>query len=308
MAERDHTVHTFLLPRVTSHLPRSLDKGCPLLQLLLKRIEAARPTSRCRGSFLLCSSRAEREVSMKTVQQMLICGLLAALTTLAVAATVFVRAATATVAAVPAEIRLTRTALLQEAGAARQDLTRQIAAARVAALAISDRQATAFRTGILAQSADFGEAAGRRLGGTLSKLDATLATTTAIELDLRPTLQHSASITAQIDDSLPVFLDCDHNPDCVFNRYVGVSRGIEHAAIDVSGMSADFRRDWPAYLKTWQDIGVQTDGFVANMNRLTHPHWYDRLIGYGLNGVVIYRTLNPLGAAVTGAQILSSRP
>jgi len=44
------------------------------------------------------------------------------------------------------------------------------------------------------------------------------------------------------------------------------------------------------------------------MNRLTRPRWYDRLIGYGLNGVVIYRSLNPAGAAVTGAQILSARP
>jgi len=245
---------------------------------------------------------------MKTVQQVFVCGLLAALTALAVAAALFVRAATATIASVPAEIRLTRAAFLRETRAARQDLTREVAAARVAAVEISDRQATAFRTGILAQSADFGDAAGRRLGATLSKLDTTLAATNAIELDLRPTLQHSAAIAAQVDDSLPLFLNCDHNPDCVFNRYVGVSRGVETAAIDVSGMSRDFRRDWPAYLKTWQDIGVQTDGFVANINRLTRPHWYDRLIGYGLNGVVIYRSLNPVGAAVTGAQILSSRP
>ena len=245
---------------------------------------------------------------MKTLRQVLICALLAALTALALAATLFVRAATATVAAVPAEIRLTRAALVHQADAARQDLTHQLAAARVAALELSDRQATALRTGILAQTAGFGGATSRQIGGTLSRIDTALATTTSLERELGPTLRHSAAIAAQIDDSLPMFLDCDHNPDCVFNRYVGVSRGIETAATDVSGMSRDFRRDWPAYLRTWQDIGVQTDGFVANMNRLTHPHWYDRLIGYGLNGVIIYRSLNPVGAAVTGAQILSSRP
>ncbi len=245
---------------------------------------------------------------MKTVQRVFICVLLAALSALAVAATLFVRAATVTVAAIPAEIRLTRAALLRETGEARRDLTRQVAAARVAALALSDRQATAFRTGILAQTADFSGTTSRQLGGTLSQIDSALATATSLEGDLRPTLRHSAAIAAQIDDSLPMFLDCDHNPDCVFNRYVGVSRGIETAATNVSGMSRDFRRDWPAYLKTWQDIGVQTDGFVANMNRLTRPRWYDRLIGYGLNGVVIYRSLSPVGAAVTGTQILSSRP
>ncbi|MGO9229925.1 MAG: hypothetical protein ACLQKA_12070 [Bryobacteraceae bacterium] len=245
---------------------------------------------------------------MKTVQQVLVCALLVAFTALGVAATIFVRAATVTVAAVPAEIRLTRAALVEQAGAARQDLTRQIAATRSAALAVADRQATQFRTGLLAQTAGFGDTTSRQLGGTLSRIDTALDSTSSLERELRPTIRHSASVAAQIDSSLPMFLDCDHNPDCVFNRYVGVSRGIETAAIDVSGMSRDFRRDWPSYLKTWQDIGVQTDGFVANMHRITQPHWYDRLIGYTLNGVLIYRNLNPAGAVVTGAQILSSRP
>jgi hypothetical protein len=245
---------------------------------------------------------------MNTVRQVFVCILMAALTALAIAATVFVRAATATVAAVPAEIRLTRAAMVAEADAARQDLTTQIALTRSAALTVSDRQLTAFRTGLLAQTAGFGDTTSRQLGGTLSRIDTALATTTQIEAELRPALHHSASVAARIDDSLPMFLDCDHNPDCVFNRYVGVSRGVETAATDVSAMSRDFRRDWPNYLKTWQDIGVQTDGFVANMNRLTHPHWYDRLIGYAVNGALIYRNLNPVGAAITGAQILSSRP
>ena len=245
---------------------------------------------------------------MKTVRQVLVCALLAALTALAVAAIILVRAATATVAAIPVEILETRAALVAEAHAARQDLDHQIAATRSAALALSDRQATAFRTGLLAQTAGFTDTTSRQFGATLSRIDIALDAATSLETELRPTLRHSASVAAQLDDSLPMFLDCDHNPDCVFNRYVGVSRGIETAAIDVSGMSHDFRRDWPSYLKTWQDIGAQTDGFAANMNRLTHPHWYDRLIGYTLNGALIYRSLNPAGAVVTGVQMLSSRP
>ena len=245
---------------------------------------------------------------MKLLQQVFVCALLAALTVLAVFATVFVRAATITVAAIPDEIQLTRAALVLQAEAARQDLSRQLAATRTSALALSDRQATAFRTGVLEQTANLADTANRRFGSTLSQVDSTLATTRSLEVSLQPTLLHSAAVAAQIDDSLPMFLNCDHNPDCVFNRYVGVSRGIETAAIDVSGMSRDFRRDWPAYLKTWQDIGVQTDSFAVNTNRLTRPRWYDRLIGYGLNGVVIYRSLNPVGAAVNGAQFLSGRP
>ena len=37
----------------------------------------------------------------------------------------------------------------------------------------------------------------------------------------------AASVVAQVNDSAPLYLDCDHNPDCLFNRYVGVSVAIE---------------------------------------------------------------------------------
>ena len=106
---------------------------------------------------------------------------------------------------------------------------------------------------------------------------------------------------------MPLFLDCDHNADCVFNRYVGASRGIEHAAQDVSVMSADFRGALPKALTVWEDFGSQADGVASNLNRLTKPKWYDRLLGYGLNGVVIYRNLNPATIpAVAAARLLLS--
>jgi hypothetical protein len=44
------------------------------------------------------------------------------------------------------------------------------------------------------------------------------------------------------------------------------------------------------------------------LNRLTKPKWYDRLLGYGLNGVVIYRNLNPAtSVAVRATQLLTAR-
>lgn len=36
-----------------------------------------------------------------------------------------------------------------------------------------------------------------------------------------------------------------------------------------------------------QNIGTNVDGITANINYLTKPHWYNCLLGYGLNGVVI---------------------
>jgi hypothetical protein len=60
---------------------------------------------------------------------------------------------------------------------------------------------------------------------------------------------------------------------------------------------------------TWNQIGTGIAGTAANLDRLTKPHWYDRLIGYGLNGVMIYRNLNPAtNLTVKGAQLVTGRP
>jgi ABC-type transporter Mla subunit MlaD len=235
---------------------------------------------------------------MKTVQQVFACALLAALTALTIAAVRVVNS-------VPAEIRETREALFGEVAAARRDLNAQLRdlAER------SERQITGLRQNTLAEVDEIRETADRRLGDTLSRADAALATLDATRQDLKPVLAQSAAVATHVNDALPLFLDCDHNPDCVFNRYVGASKGIERAALNFGQASADVRGAVPRMLSTWDQIGVGVAGTAANLDRLTKPHWYDRLIGYGLNGVVIYRNLNPATNLTTrGAQIVSGRP
>jgi hypothetical protein len=235
---------------------------------------------------------------MKTVLQIFVCALLAALTALAVAALRVVQA-------IPGEIDGTRAALVNEVDATRRDLYKQLRDLTVR----SDRQATALRAETLAEVDQIRQTADRRLGDTLARADAALDTLDAARRDLKPTLENSAAITAQVNDALPLFLDCDHNPDCVFNRYVGASKGIERAAMNFGQASADVRSAVPQMLATWNQIGVGVAGTAVNLDRLTKPHWYDRLIGYGLNGVVIYRNLNPAASVtVKGAQLLSGRP
>jgi hypothetical protein len=112
-----------------------------------------------------------------------------------------------------------------------------------------------------------------------------------------------------MDDAAPLWLDCEYNPDCLFNRYVGSSKGIERAALNFGQMSLDVKNALPTAITTWQSIGTNVAGITANVNQLTKPRWYDRLLGYGLNGVVIYRNLNPATSlTVKGAQLVSSRP
>jgi len=235
---------------------------------------------------------------MKTLQQALLCAFLAALTALAGYTAMLIHTATRTVAAIPSELAATRTALIEETRAARREL-----------LTRSERQFAALRSDTVAQLSQIREAADRRLGDTLARADTALVTLNNLRQDVKPTLDHSAAITAQIDDSLPLFLDCDHNPDCIFNRYVGASKGIERAALNFGEASQDVRGALPKMLLTWNQIGVSVSGTAGNVERLTKPHWYDRLIGYALNGIVIYRSLNPVtNLTMKGMQTLSARP
>jgi hypothetical protein len=246
---------------------------------------------------------------MKTFQQILVCTLLSALTALVVCTILLLRAATATVAAIPGEVQATRRELAGVADAVRKDLTAQVESARQDVLTRSERQSAAVRADVMAEVAEIRKMADRRLGDTLARADAALGTVEALRLDLKPVLDNSAAAAAQVNASLPLFLDCDHNVDCVFNRYVGASRGIERAALNFGQMTEDQREALPKMLLTWQQIGADVSGTAGNLNRLTKPHWYDRLLGYGLNGAVIYRNLNPITSlTVTGAQILSAHP
>src|SRR5580692_11227041 len=171
---------------------------------------------------------------MKTIQQTLACILLAAVASLAVCSVLLVRAATWAVAALPNEIQATRSALVGEIAATRIDLTTQIAAARRDLLARTEREADALRKDVIAEASEVRITADRRLGDTLSRVD-------SVRQDLKPSLDHTAAITAQVNDALPLYLDCDHNPDCAFNRFQGTSKAIERASANFGQMSQDVR-------------------------------------------------------------------
>ena len=246
---------------------------------------------------------------MKTFQQILVCALLAAATALVVCAILLLRAATTTVSAVPGEVEATRRELIGVVEAARKDLTAQVESARRDVLTRAERQSAALRTEALTEAAEIRKMADRRLGDTLTHADTALGTVEALRRDLKPVLDNSAAIAAQVNGSLPLFLDCDHNVDCVFNRYVGASKGIERAAQNFGQASTTFDNAFPRILGSADSLVADSAATAANIKRLTTPKWYDRLIGYGLNGVVIYRNLNPVtNLTLKGAQILASRP
>lgn len=72
------------------------------------------------------------------------------------------------------------------------------------------------------------------VASNLGRANDSLADVSQTAAALRPALDNTAKITAQIDDALPLYLDCDHNADCVFNRYVGVAQSTEKAMREVA--------------------------------------------------------------------------
>jgi len=155
---------------------------------------------------------------MNTLRMALWCVLLASLVALVTSVILLVRQTTAVIAVLPAAVerqireqgKETRTTALAAIGDTRRELWAEVARTRGDLFARVDRLT------------DVSE---RALSEVTASVDAISGTAT----ELRPVLENAAKITAQVNDVLPMFVDCDHNPDCVYNRYVGVAQSTERA-------------------------------------------------------------------------------
>ena len=230
---------------------------------------------------------------MKIVCQICLCGLLAALAALAISGIELVRAATATVSGLPAEVALTRAAVIAEAEAARKDV-----------LARSERQVVALRGELRGEADEIRETADRRLGDTLMRADKALETAEALRRDVKPVL----------DEARGTLQDADRTVADLHPQLLGLVAAAKVTAGETAQTMRDFRNAVPSFIAQGQKISANVDtatlefsGVANNLNRLTKPKWYDRLLGYGLNGAILYRDLNPATSLmVTGVQLLTS--
>lgn len=208
--------------------------------------------------------------------------------------------------AVSGELQATRSAVVAQVAAARVDLSGQLEGARKDLLVRTEREMADLRAGVLDEAAQIRTTADRRVGDSLARVDTALGEVQELRADLKPVLanaatleQHADGLTTDAKDSLD---------DLYFDVKASVA-SVTLATNSVGQMSMDVKAATPKALATWQGIGTNVDGITANVNYLTKPRWYDRLLGYGLNGVVIYRNLNPAAnLTIKGAQFLSSRP
>lgn len=122
--------------------------------------------------------------------------------------------------------------------------------------------------------------------------------------DLQPTLAHAASITAHADGAAAILFRRDALPA----QLLGLTAAAKVTLGETAQTMRTVRDAAPLFVAQGQKITADFGGITANINRLTKPHWYDRLLGYGLNGAILFRELHPATSlTIKGAEWISSQ-
>ena len=129
-----------------------------------------------------------------------------------------------------------------------------------------------------------------------------------------------AQVPAILGSRLDKYTDCDKNELCwqgqfsdsmfairttsrdVSDTMVGINHTLPIVETNITKLSDTFAVEVPK-------ITTNVAGITDNINKLTHPHWYDRILGYVGLGVGVYRNLNPVtNLTITGTQMIANRP
>lgn len=101
--------------------------------------------------------------------------------------------------------------------------------------------------------------------------------------------------------------DCVHNGLCWQNLATDTLTNFRFTGKDISASANLFNQQFPVFISGVNTTVTNFGEITTNIKRITTPHWYDRILGYALNGAILYRNLNPVtNITLTGAQAVSS--
>jgi hypothetical protein len=114
---------------------------------------------------------------------------------------------------------------------------------------------------------------GNKLADQLIKAEADLNVQLGIlNSNMSAVLEPTGKLLAQANDAAPLFLDCVQNSDCLFNRWVGIGRGIEKMAENGATTS--------------KNVAKLTEDVEKFTLEITKPKpWYKHLVDFGKLGV-----------------------
>lgn len=169
------------------------------------------------------------------------------------------------------------------------DLISEVKDARKA----SDRQITAARSDLRGESEAWRGMVDQRLvgvevmaAGRIDRLTDMVLTVTS------PT----AKLLTQIETVAPLWLDCEGNPDCAFNRFQGTSKAVEKMAMESAKASPEVSQSTVRIAQNvgqiTADVGVVTRNVAEVSERLAHPapkKWWRHVLDFTGVGAVVAR-------------------
>jgi uncharacterized protein YoxC len=197
------------------------------------------------------------------------------------------------------------TASLQAMAGTLEQTRKDLAGTQAAIVGILDK-----RTGDLTDQAhQLVEAA----AGSLSKADSTMEALAKIPAGVSPVLTQAQATIAEFAkvpaDLRPVLTESAATVRDIHPRALELVRGWKTAGNETALTMSEFRKSAPVLIDAGHQLIVDSSAVATNLEQLTHPRWYDRLLGYGLNGLVMYRSLNPAtNLTIKGAQVVAARP
>jgi hypothetical protein len=124
----------------------------------------------------------------------------------------------------------------------------------------------------------------RTLDAQLQLVNNTLAKETGeLNISLRNVTAPAATflatnnrISAQLESAAPLYLDCDHNPDCAFNRFQGTSKSLEKSAQAIAAAM-------PQLTASSIQIADNASAITGDVRTITHEvtkpeKWYMRVL------------------------------
>lgn len=81
--------------------------------------------------------------------------------------------------------------------------------------------------------------------------------------------------------------NCTLNDLCWQNMGTALLRDARFTAVDVSRVSKQFEVGFPQFQTNTEKLSLNLAGIAENVNKITKPHWYDRLLNLGIGGLLV---------------------
>lgn len=117
----------------------------------------------------------------------------------------------------------------------------------------------------------------------------------SIEADLVPVVNHATGLLdryREVPDQLAwataEIWDCTGNPRCIENQYVKVADAATAITRAVPPITDSVQRSSAAFADGFPKLLNSSNKVADNVERMTHPRWYDRLLSGGVTGGLTY--------------------